>query len=266
MACVSRRMNNAALHQRHGAGPDPGRIDVAAGRLHSPMGDCSPSGIKDPNCRPGVPDGMKCDAEGNVWVTAPGGVWVYASDPAPMIGKLAVPEMVANLHWGGAGLAHALSSAQPIRSTRSSKPRSARATNRSCRQSARPTSAYDLRAADCEGGLGSGSDRPFRGQPKSALRPDCQLDPSRCALIIQDMQNDVMMDGGAFRIDSGAPEHCQAAEQWWRTSRRLADACRRSKGVMVIHVWFRGRARSAGRHASTRPLFRRSLVDSQGSG
>ena len=27
---------------------------------------------------PGVPDGMKCDAQGNVWVSAPGGVWVYS--------------------------------------------------------------------------------------------------------------------------------------------------------------------------------------------
>src|SRR5271167_3854531 len=27
----------------------------------------------------GGPDGMKCDERGNVWVTAPGGLWVYAS-------------------------------------------------------------------------------------------------------------------------------------------------------------------------------------------
>ena len=28
--------------------------------------------------RAGVPDGMKCDERGNIWVTAPGGVWVYS--------------------------------------------------------------------------------------------------------------------------------------------------------------------------------------------
>jgi gluconolactonase len=50
---------------------------------------------------PGVPDGMKCDARGNVWVTAPGGVWVYAPSGV-LIGKLRAPELVANLNWGGA--------------------------------------------------------------------------------------------------------------------------------------------------------------------
>ncbi len=57
------------------------------------------SGISDPNLA-GVPDGMKCDAHGNIWVTAPGGLWIYAPDGA-LIGKVAVPEAVANLHWGG---------------------------------------------------------------------------------------------------------------------------------------------------------------------
>ena len=50
---------------------------------------------------PGVPDGMKCDQHGNVWVTAPGGVWVY-SPRGELLGKVRVPEMVANLTWGGA--------------------------------------------------------------------------------------------------------------------------------------------------------------------
>jgi gluconolactonase len=49
---------------------------------------------------PGVPDGMKCDAFGNVWVCGPGGVWVYAPD-GRLIGKLRVPELVGNLAWGG---------------------------------------------------------------------------------------------------------------------------------------------------------------------
>uniref|UniRef100_UPI001561E5CC SMP-30/gluconolactonase/LRE family protein n=1 Tax=Oceaniglobus roseus TaxID=1737570 RepID=UPI001561E5CC len=56
-------------------------------------------GIRD-RLKPGLPDGMKADKDGNVWVTAPGGVWVYSFEGA-LIGKLSVPEMVANLHWGG---------------------------------------------------------------------------------------------------------------------------------------------------------------------
>ena len=62
-----------------------------------------------------------------------------------------------------------------------------------------------------------------------------RLDPARCALIIQDLQNDVIMEGGAFAA-SGAPEH--AREQCVVDNvRRLADACR-ACGVAVIHVWF----------------------------
>ena len=34
------------------------------------------SGIRS-ELEPGVPDGMKCDSAGNIWVTAPGGIWVY---------------------------------------------------------------------------------------------------------------------------------------------------------------------------------------------
>ena len=49
---------------------------------------------------PGLPDGMKCDSRGNVWCTGPGGVWVYAPS-GELIGKVRVPEMVANLAWGG---------------------------------------------------------------------------------------------------------------------------------------------------------------------
>ncbi|MDH3752534.1 MAG: SMP-30/gluconolactonase/LRE family protein [Acidimicrobiia bacterium] len=48
----------------------------------------------------GIPDGMKCDERGNIWVTGPGGVWVI--DPAgEHIGTVQVPENVGNLTWGG---------------------------------------------------------------------------------------------------------------------------------------------------------------------
>src|SRR6187455_2259272 len=56
------------------------------------------SGIRS-ELEPGVPDGMKCDSAGNIWVTAPGGVWVYGKNGA-LLGKVRVPELVANLHWG----------------------------------------------------------------------------------------------------------------------------------------------------------------------
>jgi gluconolactonase len=48
----------------------------------------------------GVPDGMKCDERGNIWITAPEGLWIY-NPQAELIGTLAVPELTANLTWGG---------------------------------------------------------------------------------------------------------------------------------------------------------------------
>jgi gluconolactonase len=48
-----------------------------------------------------VADGMKCDASGNIWCTAPDGVWVY-NPHGRVIGKVVVPEVAGNLHWGGA--------------------------------------------------------------------------------------------------------------------------------------------------------------------
>ena len=62
-----------------------------------------------------------------------------------------------------------------------------------------------------------------------------QLDPNRCALIIQDMQNDVIIEGGAF-ADSGAPAHAIAQNAVANVA-DLAAACR-SAAVPVIHIWF----------------------------
>jgi gluconolactonase len=61
------------------------------------------------------------------------------------------------------------------------------------------------------------------------------LDSSRCVLVIQDMQNDVMVEGGAF-AESGAPEHAQA-QNVVENIRKLADACRQA-GIPVIHVHY----------------------------
>ena len=48
----------------------------------------------------GVPDGMKCDELGNVYVTGPGGIWVISPEAA-VLGRIDVPENVGNLNWGG---------------------------------------------------------------------------------------------------------------------------------------------------------------------
>jgi len=51
--------------------------------------------------RGGVPDGMRVDSAGNVWVTGPGGIWVW--DPeGNHIGTINLPESAANLNWGDA--------------------------------------------------------------------------------------------------------------------------------------------------------------------
>ena len=62
-----------------------------------------------------------------------------------------------------------------------------------------------------------------------------KLNPKRCALIIQDLQNDVMIEGGAF-AETGAPEHAKE-QNVVANVKKLAAACRR-KGVPVIHVWY----------------------------
>jgi len=188
------------------------------------------SGIKD-SLKPGVPDGMKCDAEGNVWVTAPGGLWVY--DPAGrLLGRVAVPELPANLHWGGPDwrtLFVAASTSVYAVETRVG-----------------PRREPFMRA------------RPAAGRPASApsAAGGFALEPERCALIIQDMQNDVVMDGGAF-AESGSPIHCREQDAIANIA-RLAERCR-ALGIPVIHVWFevdnggRGMTQNA-------PLFENALA------
>ncbi|HET9803903.1 MAG TPA: SMP-30/gluconolactonase/LRE family protein [Candidatus Acidoferrum sp.] len=49
----------------------------------------------------GVPDGMRVDAEGNLYVTGPKGIWVWDSG-GNHLGTIEMPEQPANLIWGGA--------------------------------------------------------------------------------------------------------------------------------------------------------------------
>ena len=48
----------------------------------------------------GIPDGMKCDERGNIWVTGPGGVWVISAE-GEHLGTIVVPENTGNMSWGG---------------------------------------------------------------------------------------------------------------------------------------------------------------------
>jgi gluconolactonase len=53
-----------------------------------------PGGPKD-----GVPDGMRVDRQGNLYVTGPKGIWVW--DPlGHHLGTIVIPEQPANLAWG----------------------------------------------------------------------------------------------------------------------------------------------------------------------
>ena len=67
------------------------------------------------------------------------------------------------------------------------------------------------------------------------MSDELTLDPGRCALLIQDMQNDVIIEGGAF-AESGSPGHAKEQNVVANVI-DLAAACR-ANGVPVIHVWY----------------------------
>ncbi|MDP5218896.1 isochorismatase family protein [Ruegeria sp. 2205SS24-7] len=165
------------------------------------------SGISEAR-REGVPDGMKTDVNGNVYVTAPGGVWVY-SFHGIKLGEIEVPQKAANLHWGGDNWDKLFICAS--------------------------TGLYSVQMKT------RGHVEPFMG-PKADLPQDLpaqhaaglRVDAKRTALIIQDMQNDVIIDGGAF-AETGSPDHARE-QNVVENARRLADAARKA-GVTVIHVW-----------------------------
>ncbi len=62
-----------------------------------------------------------------------------------------------------------------------------------------------------------------------------KLDPKRTALLIQDLQNDVITEGGAW-ADSGAPKHAKE-QNVVENVKALADGFRKAGGH-VIHVWY----------------------------
>src|SRR5215510_14039445 len=64
---------------------------------------------------------------------------------------------------------------------------------------------------------------------------DFTLEPKRTALLIQDLQNDVIIEGGAF-AETGSPEHAKE-QNVVANVKDLAAFCR-GRGIPVIHVWY----------------------------
>ncbi len=81
--------------------------------------------------------------------------------------------------------------------------------------------------------------------------PPLELDGAHAALIIQDLQNDVIIEGGAF-ADSGAPAHATAQNVVANVA-ELADTFR-AAGRPVIHVWYIVENGAAGLRLNA-PLF-----------
>jgi len=92
--------------------PDESRLYVAnTERMQVRVFDVRPDGTLansqvffDYRTRPpewaGVPDGMKLDERGNLYVTGPGGIWIITPQGEPL-GVIRLPEGASNLNWGG---------------------------------------------------------------------------------------------------------------------------------------------------------------------
>ena len=50
--------------------------------------------------RPGNPDGMKVDSQGNIYSAGPGGVWIFSPAGKPLA-TILMPERVSNVAWAG---------------------------------------------------------------------------------------------------------------------------------------------------------------------
>ena len=72
---------------------------------------------------------------------------------------------------------------------------------------------------------------------------DFKIDPKRTALIVQDLQNDVIIEKGAF-ADSGSPEHAKE-QNVVENAKRLIEACR----TKTRRVLLAGRPRRSRLHA-----------------
>ncbi len=64
-----------------------------------------------------------------------------------------------------------------------------------------------------------------------------RFDPKKSALIIQDLQNDVIMPGGAFTKPDTSPAEHAKKQNVVGNVKALASAAR-AAGMPVVHVWY----------------------------
>jgi gluconolactonase len=84
---------------------DTGRTHVKDGPFHMRVFDVADGGTLSggrvfAECNPGAFDGFRIDAAGNIWTSGGGGILCYRPDGV-LIGKIKVPEGVANVSFGG---------------------------------------------------------------------------------------------------------------------------------------------------------------------
>ena len=167
---------------------------------------------------PGVPDGMKSDSAGNIWLTAPGGLWIY-TPAGDLMGTISIPEKAANLAWGG----------EDWRTLFVCATTSVYAIQTKIGPRNEPFMKNMIEPIPIK-------EKDQKHSPEQSLTQDeLKIDIKKCVLIVQDMQNDVVMEGGAF-ADSGSPIHCKE-QRCVENIQRLIDQCRKID-VPIIHVWF----------------------------
>jgi nicotinamidase-related amidase len=80
-----------------------------------------------------------------------------------------------------------------------------------------------------------------------------KFDPKKSALIIQDLQNDVIMPGGAFTKPDASPAEHAKKQNVVGNVKALASAAR-AAGMPVVHVWYVVEKGAAGLKQNA-PLF-----------
>lgn len=185
------------------------------------------SGVKE-SLRTGLPDGMKADRDGNVYVTAPGGLWVYSFEGIKL-GEILFPEMAANLHWGGDDWETLYVCATTSVYSVKTKTKGRIEPFMYAKAAAGGTTITSHSAH-----VSQETHQPTPAAPTSSSDTKLNIIPAKTAVLIQDLQNDVMIDGGAF-ASTGSPQHANE-QNVVANAMKVAAACRQS-GIQVIHIW-----------------------------